>query len=424
MKLRVVALAVVLSLVASACGGSSGDDGPASSSSTTAGDGDAVTTTQGSNPSGVSALEVAYSDGLSNDDPRFPTPGIDVDRLLFGLPGPDLIPAIDDPVLTPASELGAWLEPAEAVVFVERNGDARAYPVRVLMNHEIVNDVVGDDPITVTYCPLCNSALAFVREVNGVETTFGVSGMLFNSSLVMYDRLTQSLWLHFTGEAVVGDRTGDQLERVSAGLVSWEGFVEAHPDGLVLDPPNRDRYGRNPYAGSGFGGSAYDTLASEPFLFNGTTDPRSESMRRVVGVVRDGDARAWTITTLQGGLGTVTAGEVGDDPVVVLWSPGQASALAGETVATGRDVGTAGVFSPVVDGAPATFSVDTEGGFVDDITGTTWNVLGEAVAGPLEGSTLERIPHLDTFWFAWSSFQPETLLTTPSGTIPAETTSE
>ncbi|NNC75794.1 MAG: DUF3179 domain-containing protein [Acidimicrobiia bacterium] len=420
MNPRLVTLVGALALVAAACGSS--DVGstttPTAELSTTAGDDSGTTTTDGSGLDGGSALEVAYAEGLSNDDPRFPPPGIDVERLLFGLPGPDLIPAIDDPILTPVGNLGEWLEPEEAVVFVERNGDARAYPVRVLMNHEIVNDTIGGDPITVTYCPLCNSALAFVREVNATETTFGVSGMLFNSSLVMYDRLTQSLWLHFTGEAVIGERTGDQLERVSAGLLSWQGFVDAHPDGLVLDPPNRDRYGRNPYANSGFGGSAYDTLASEPFLFNGSTDPRAESMRRIVGVVRDGSAHAWTTTSLQGGLGTVTAGEVGDQDVVILWSPGQASALAGETVATGRDVGSVGVFAPVVDGSAAAFTVDAEGGFVDDVTGTTWNVLGEGTAGPLFGENLERIPHLDTFWFAWSSFQPETLLTTSSGTIP------
>jgi len=294
----------------------------------------------------------------------------------------------------------------------------------VRMNHESGNDVLGGDPVAVTYCPLCNSALACIRRVDGVETTFGVSGMLYNSSLVMYDRLTQSLWLHFTGEAVIGERTGDQLERVSAGLVSWQQFVDAHPDGLVLDPPNRDRYGRNPYAGAGFGGSAYDTLASEPFLFDGITDSRAESMRRVVGVVRDGSAHAWTVTTLQGGLGTVTSSEVGGDPVVILWAPGQASALAGETVATGRDVGTVGVFSPLIDGTAATFTVDDEGRFVDDVSGTAWNVLGEGLDGAMTGGQLERVPHIDTFWFAWSSFQPDTLLTTPSGTIPAQATSE
>lgn len=402
-------LGASLLLVLAACGGA-GDSGADPADTETI-----ETTTTGPGvtfpPSDVTPLQVAFGDGLSNNDPRFAPPGVDVSQILFGLRAPDLIPSIDNPVLTPASELGEWLEPSEAVVVVSHNDDTRAYPVRVLMNHEIVNDVVGGDPVTVTYCPLCNSALSFIRVVNGEETTFGVSGMLFNSALVMYDRLTESLWLHYKGEQIVGPQVGARLEWVSTSLLSWADFLEAHPDGLVLDPPGRDNYGNNPYIG-------YDARGNEPFLFNGVTDPRAASMTRVVGVTIGDDAVAWSTDSLIGGEATVTYGTVGERDLVILWRSGQKSALDTRLISDGAVVGSVGVFDPVVNGQKLTFSA-SGGVFVDDATGSTWNILGEAIEGDLSGSQLARVPHLDTFWFAWSAYQPATTLISAAGTIPA-----
>ncbi|NNF65191.1 MAG: DUF3179 domain-containing protein [Acidimicrobiia bacterium] len=394
-------VAVVLALVAAAC---------ASGGATTQGRDDAATA------AGPTALAVAYEGGLSNDHPDFATPLIDVTRVAYGLQAPDLIPSVDQPTFSTIEEIGDWLPDEEAVVIVTVGEQARAYPVRILISHEIVNDEIDGTPVAVTYCPLCNSALAFVSIVDGRPTTFGVSGMLFNSALIMYDRETESLWLHYTGEAVVGERVGDQLERVPASLVSWAEFKENHPEGMVLDSADRGRYGGNAYANAGSRGAAYDTLGSEPFLFNGITDPRAQSMQRVAGVALDGEATAWTLSVLAGGAATVTDGVVGNQPVVVFWTSGQSSALAGREINSGVVVGSTGVFLPVVDGVAMEF--DAEGDhFVDRATSSTWNIEGVAVSGPLEGTALERVPHVDSFWFAWSSYWPETKLVTIDGTL-------
>ena len=130
-------------------------------------------------------------------------------------------------------------------------------------------------------------------------------------------------------------------------------------------------------------------------------------MQRVVGVDIDGVARAFALDAISGGDGRVTSATVGERTIVVFWKPGQASALDSRAVSDGRDVGSVAVFDPAVDGEALTFSF-VDGAFVDDQTGSEWSIAGRAVSGPLAGSQLERIAHLDTFWFAWSTYQPGT----------------
>jgi hypothetical protein len=274
-----------------------------------------------------------------------------------------------------------------------------------MVSHEIVNDVVGGVPIAITYCPLCNSAVSYIREIDGVETTFGTSGFLFASALIMYDRATQSLWTHYDGQAVVGVLAGAQLESIPSPLLAWGDFRENHPTGQVLDwnaiPFGRD-YGRNPYVG-------YDDPDTNPFLFFGTVDDRARAKQRVVGIAVDGAATAFSLDHISGGEAKATNATVGDKPVVIFWKVGQSSALDTQDVFTGKDVGSVGVFDPVVDGELLTFSAVGDQ-FVDEATSSTWTITGEAVDGPLAGTVLERLDHLDTFWFAWSTYQPETVL--------------
>ncbi|MDX1450349.1 MAG: DUF3179 domain-containing protein, partial [Acidimicrobiia bacterium] len=224
-------------------------------------------------PDGPSALR-------DFSDEAFPPPRVDTSLIISGGPPPDGIPPIDRPQFLPVVDHLDLLDPAEPVVALEIGGDARAYPVRVMIWHEIVNDVVGGVPVSVTYCPLCNSAATYVREINGVETTFGTSGLLFASALVMYDRATESLWTHFDGRAVVGVLSGSQLEAMPSPLLSWEDFRLAYPDGKVLDESatgHRRSYGRNPYQG-------YDDPSTTPFLFRGALDQRALAKERIVGV--------------------------------------------------------------------------------------------------------------------------------------------
>jgi len=180
------------------------------------------------------------------DDPVFGEPLVDVDELISGGPPPDGIPSIDEPVGVLADSVD-WLDGREPVIFVSVDGEARAYPVQIMTWHELVNDVVVDTPITVSYCPLCNSAITYDRRAGGRVLEFGTSGMLYQSAMVMYDRQTESLWSHFTGQAIAGHLVGTELDFIPSSMISWDQFRNDHEDGLVLSKQtghSRD-YGRN-----------------------------------------------------------------------------------------------------------------------------------------------------------------------------------
>ena len=335
--------------------------------------------------------------------PDLPAPLVDPGEIIPGGPPPDGIPSIDEPVFVTVDEADVWLDDREPVVYLALGGEVHAYPVQIIIWHEIVNDEVGGTPVAVTYCPLCNSAVSYRRVVDGVTTTFGTSGQLYASALVMYDRATESLWTHFDGRAVAGVLTGHELEPLPSPLLAWGDFKAAFPEGVVLD---RDAtgyarpYGSNPYAG-------YDDPDTFPFLFRGDVDARARAKQRVVGVVVGDMATAWTLEAISEGSARATNASVGDAPVTILWKAGQVSALDTGIPEEGNDVGSVGVFSPVVDDRVLTFTASGEV-FVDDQTGTTWDITGSALAGPLAGRTLEQIHHFDTFWFAWSTYQPGT----------------
>ncbi|MDJ0896305.1 MAG: DUF3179 domain-containing protein [Alphaproteobacteria bacterium] len=247
-------------------------------------------------------------------------------EILSGGPPKDGIPAIDDPKLVPLGEAGD-LQDLELVIGFAHEGDARAYPLRVLMWHEIVNDVVGGAPVTVTYCPLCNAAIVFDRrvEVGGEVRTldFGTTGKLRKSDLVMYDRQTESWWQQFLGEAIVGELTGTRLKVLPARLESWASFRARHPDGQVLVPrrPSLRSYGRNPYRG-------YDQAAT-PFLYDGSMPDGIAPMEYVV--VADG--KAWALSVL------AKAGRIEDGDLVLSWTPGANSALDSGRIWEGADIG-------------------------------------------------------------------------------------
>ena len=245
-------------------------------------------------------------------------------EILSGGPPKDGIPALNDPPFVPASD-ERRIKDREPVITVEiGTATPRAYPLRYLTWHEIVNDTVGGVPVAVTFCPLCNSGITFDRRVRGRTLTFGVTGKLRSSDMVMFDRETQSWWQQAQGLGIVGDMTGTRLKTLPTWMESWAEFKARNPDGLVMDEPEYNRaYGRNPYRG-------YDS-AARPFLYSGENPPHG--IPPLVRVVRVGK-RAWPFTRL------AEQGVVSEAGVTISWNAGQASALDASTIAGGKDVGT------------------------------------------------------------------------------------
>lgn len=244
-------------------------------------------------------------------------------EIMSGGPPKDGIPALDNPAFGAVADK-TGLEDREPVITLEIAGQVpRAYPVRYLMWHEIVNDEVGGLPVAVTFCPLCNSGITFDRRTDAGVLSFGVSGKLRFSDMIMYDRETQSWWQQAIGAAIVGEMTGAELATLPSWMESWAAFKGRNPQGLVMQEPDFPRdYGTNPYV-------QYDS-ADRPFLYSGAPPPHG--IPALARVVRVGD-RAWPMTRIAG------RGEIAEEGVVLSWAAGQASALDTARIGQGRDVG-------------------------------------------------------------------------------------
>lgn len=336
------------------------------------------------------------------DTALFPTSLVERTRIVSGGPAPDGIPALDSPDFAPARTID-WLADDEPVLVLQLRGTVRAYPVQVMVWHEIVNDRVGGVPVAVTYCPLCNSGIAFDRRVDRRVLDFGTSGALYQSALVMYDRQTESLWTHFDGRAVIGTLVGARLRALPVATVAWRDFLAAHPDAPVLtrDTGYERPYGRNLYVGYDQGDGPLTGF------FTGEVDGRLPAMARVVGVNVEGQSVA--LPTQQLAQRGVIETRIGGRPVVVWHAPGLASSLHRPRIADGDDVGATGAFFADHPSGTLRFT-RAAGRFVEQRSGSTFNVLGEAVDGPLAGERLRPVRHVDTFWFAWSTYRPSTRL--------------
>lgn len=317
----------------------------------------------------------------------------------------DTILAISDPSFTSISNLTVEIDPREPVIVVEVNGDARACPLDILLQHEIVNDDIGGVPIVVTFCPLCNSAVAFERTVSGTLREFGISGFLRKSDLVMYDNVSETMWQQVTGEGLVGDDAGTVLKQVPVQTVSFETFTASFEDGLVLDRPDLPEidYDAPPYAG-------YDEEDNQsPFLFYEIPDRRIHVVERVSAVDIGSGPAAYAFSFLN--EFPVVNDLLGDTPVAIFFDDKTESAFAraasDERV---NIVGSSTMFFRYLDDRVLTFAQQSDGSIIDNETGSTWDRFGLAVSGALQGQELVPVIHGDHFWFAWSAFKPETRL--------------
>ncbi|MCP4331850.1 MAG: DUF3179 domain-containing protein [Gammaproteobacteria bacterium] len=270
-----------------------------------------------------------------------------VEQILHGGPPRDGIPALSDPKLIAAAQAG-YLKPANRIVGIVLNGEARAYPVSILNWHEIVNDEIDGQRFAVTYCPLCGTAVAFDATIDGRPTDFGVSGMLYNSDVLLYDRETESLWSQILSKSVAGERVNKQLTLLPISHTTWRDWLEKHPDTLVLsdDTGHSRDYQRDPYAG-------YEKSRSTYFSVNNEAPDNYHPKEVVLGLGIDGVYKAY--------------------PFIELDKQGKTR------------------FGDSVNGTRFNFEWDTNNRSIT-VTDTT----GQAVAG------------IQGFWFAWFAFHPDT----------------
>jgi len=324
----------------------------------------------------------------------------------MALLGRDKIKPIDNPEFSNVEVASRVYSEKEPVIAIEHNGVAKAYPLSILLAHEIVNDEVAGLKISATFCPLCYSALVFNRVLTykGVtkELTFGTSGMLRNSDLVMWDRQTESWWQQFTGEGLVGFYSGAMLEIVNSELIPFSKFKELYPNGKVLAQPEDYAfiYGTNPYEN-------YDENPDkQPFLYQKKPDKRLPATERLIGIYGQEGVKAYPWSAIE--KEKVINDECEGNPVVVFYSKGMISVVDEKIISESRDVGSVSVYIPVVDGNLLEFEAVKKGAFRDLETGSLWDNLGKCTEGQYKGKILEPIVHGQHFAFAWFEFYPET----------------
>lgn len=312
----------------------------------------------------------------------------------------DAIPALflDDTVFVDVTAGNQEWRADDRVIGVEINGDARAYPVRLMSLHEIANDTIGGRPVAVTWCPLCFTAIVFDRVVEGLgaprELTFGVSGFLYRNNLVMYDHQTNTLWSQVLGEALRGAQRGTQLNFYGSSLSTWSEWQAAYPETRIVSAESLSLRADeivDPYAGYYSSGAAgFDTGAER--------DSTLPAKQLVAGLVLGGDARAYDLATLADQ--TVVNDTVADTPVAVLYD---------------RAFSTAHTYRRTLDNQTVTFDAATPGTVVDRETGSQWDIRsGEAVSGPLAGQRLDRLSAPLVFWFAWTDIYPQSDVYNPT----------
>ena len=324
---------------------------------------------------------------------------IDLEEVRSGGPPRDGIPPIDSPDFVTTEEAGEWLDPREPVIVVSADGETRAYPLQILTWHEIVNDELGDVPLAVTFCPLCNASIVFDRRAGGRLLDFGTTGNLRKSDLVMWDRQTESWWQQFTGRAIVGELAGTVLTRLPASIVAYEDFHRAYPRAQVLSrlTGHSRPYGSNPYRG-------YDSIEDQPFLFFDPVDERLPPMERVLNVSVGDRHKLYPFSALS--RVPVVNDVVAETPVVVFSREGTLSVLDDSRIADSRIVPSATAYARRSNGRDLHFEA-TGGRIVDRETGSTWDLFGRATQGPLQGSRLENVDSGVHFAFAWLAFNPD-----------------
>ena len=280
----------------------------------------------------------------------------------------------------------------------------RAYPLQILIWHEIVNDSVDGQPISVTYCPLCNSALVFDRRLGSRVLDFGTTGKLRGSDLVMWDRQTESWWQQITGEAIVGSLTGSKLKQIPAPVIAFQTFAQIFPKGRILsrETGSLRSYGRNPYVG-------YDRNPNQrPFLLDQVPSKRLPAKERVLVVEVGTSQKVYPFSRLA--KSQVINDTLGNIPIVVFFQAEVASPVDNANFNKSRNVGAAAAFKRSFKGKKLVFKkiANKQGkSWIDSQTNSHWNFLGKATKGSLNRTQLQPLNSGVHFAFAWLRFHPD-----------------
>ena len=342
-----------------------------------------------------SATESQMRQDWPNTD--FSKRNINLDELIYQALPKDAIPAIDSPVFKSVTDIG-WIEEKEPVIVLEQGDVVRAYPLQIMIHHEIVNDVINGIPVAVTFCPLCNASIVYVRKLNAITLDFGVSGSLRKSDLVMYDRQTQSWWQQFTGKGILGQYTDVQLQTLPSRVIAYADFVAAYPRGKVLSRETgyNKQYGENPFRG-------YDDIDQSPFLYFDPHDSRLSPMMRVLAISRKGKHRIYPLSSLKN---KPIINDIFNGLALVVFSKkGMLSVVDEQWIEDSRHIAAAVAYDRRYQNKVLTFRL-VKGKILDEQTLSEWNILGHALSGPLKGAKLEPVDRGVHFSFAWLAFQP------------------
>jgi hypothetical protein len=308
-----------------------------------------------------------------------------------GGPPKDGIPPIDRPKYVSADDAEKFLKSNEIVFGLDYQGMVKAYPQKILVWHEIVNDEVKGEKLAITYCPLTGSAVAFRgRSWEGAMLTFGTSGKLINSNLLMYDRQTDSQWPQILGIAIDGKHKGAVFEEIPLAWTRWSRWRRRYPETLVLstDTGYFRSYGKDPYGSYDQSGTYYDSGA--PFFPVMAKDDRHAPKEVVVGVKANGRQMALHKQTLRSKKLANT--KLGGVPLAAFYDP---------------DLDVVRVFVRRLKDKTINFSFE-KGRIVDDLTGSSWTAEGRSVEGKTAGTQLKQQASYDVMWFGWYAFFPET----------------
>ena len=305
---------------------------------------------------------------------------IPISEVLDGGPGRDGIPALVNPDLSDVQGIN-YLQGNDLVIGFKRGNDVRAYPHAILDWHEIINDNIDDVSVAITYCPLTGTGIGWNRLLNGSETTFGVSGLLYNTNLIPFDRATNSNWSQILNESVNGELLGEKADLIGLFETDWTTWKALYPNSKVVNTNTgfSRTYGTSPYGD-------YNTN-NDRFLFPVPKDPRLPSKERVLAIVDESDAKAYRFESFTSNniINDSFKGKnymiVGNQNFIVSFLlEGDTAALEFEYVHNGSEI------------------------LLKDNEGTEWNVFGVAISGPRTGQILKSAPSFMAFWFSIPAF--------------------